>query len=208
VICDLRIGILKKEEMDFIGSKYGGYSVPRGLLDKNSIVYSFGLGEDATFDTGLTEMYGCEIHIFDPTPRAKIFYESKLKDYPKLVYHEFGLWDKDAEVRFYSPADSTHVSHSIGNLQNTEQFFTGRVMRLKTIMELLGHTKIGLLKLDIEGAEYEVIPDMAISMIRPQIICVEFHDRKDILSPDGAVAILKYIGYNLALQRENAYTFK
>lgn len=194
--------------MDFIGSTYGGYSVPKGLLDENSIVYSFGLGEDATFDIGLLEKYGCDIHIFDPTPRSKIFYESNLKNNPKLKYYEFGIWDKDTEVKFYSPADRSHVSHSIGNLQHTEQFFTGQVKRLKTIMQLLGHTKIGLLKLDVEGAEYEVIPDMAISMILPQIICLEFHNRKDIVSPDGMVTILKYVGYDLVLQRDNAYTFK
>ncbi len=194
--------------MDFIGSKYGGYSVPRGLLNENSIVYSFGLGEDATFDIGLSEMYGCEVHIFDPTPRSKIFYESKLKNYPKLKYYEFGLWDKDTEVKFYEPADKTHVSHSIGNLQHTEQFFQGKVKRLKTIMKMLGHTEISLLKIDIEGAEYEVIPDMAIMMILPKIICLEFHKRKDIVSPDGVVAILKYVGYELVLQRDNAYTFK
>jgi FkbM family methyltransferase len=195
-------------EMDFIGSKYGGYSVPKGVLDENSIVYSFGLGEDATFDIGLSEMYGCDVYIFDPTPRSRIFYEQNIKDNNKLKYYELGLWDKDTEVRFYEPTDKTHVSHSIGNLQNTEQFFTGKVKRLKTIMEMLGHTKIDMLKLDIEGAEYEVIPDMAISMILPGIIGVEFHYRKDIVSPDGMVAILKYIGYDLVLQRENAYTFK
>lgn len=194
--------------MDFIGSKYGGYSVPRGLLDENSIVYSFGLGEDATFDIGLSEKYGCDVHIFDPTPRSRIFYNNELKTYPRLKYYEFGLWDKDTEVKFFSPANNTHVSHSIGNLQNTQQFFIGQVKRLNTIMQMLNHKKIDLLKLDIEGAEYEVIPDMTISNIRPQIICLEFHDRKDIVSPDGMVAILKYIGYELVLQRDNAYTFK
>jgi FkbM family methyltransferase len=194
--------------MDFIGSDYGGYSVPRGLLDRNSVVYSFGLGEDASFDIGLSEKYGCDVHMFDPTPRSKIFYNKELKKYSKLKYYPYGIWNKDTQVRFYSPSDIAHVSHSIDNLQNTQQYFTGEVKCLKTIMELLGHTGISLLKLDIEGAEYEVIPDMATSMIRPQIVCMEFHSRNDILSPDGAVTILKYIGYKLVLQNKNSYTFK
>jgi hypothetical protein len=75
-------------------------------------------------------------------------------------------------------------------------------------MEILGHTKIDLLKIDIEGAEYEVIQDIAVTMILPQIICLEFHKRKDFVSPDGIVSILKYIGYDMAYHKDNAYTFK
>jgi FkbM family methyltransferase len=194
--------------MEFIGSTYGGYWVPMGLLDENSVVYSFGLGEDATFDIGVCEKYGCEIHLFDPTPRSKIFYEDTLKPNPKLIYHEFGLWDKDGKVNFYEPKNKTHVSHSIGNLQETNEFFTGEVKKLESVMDMLGHKQISLLKLDIEGAEYEVIPDIAVSMIRPLIICMEFHKRKDFVSEDGIVSILKYIGYDLVHQKANAYTFK
>jgi hypothetical protein len=44
-------------------------------------------------------------------------------------------------------------------------------------MRLLGHYRIDLLKLDIEGAEYDVIRDMLVSSIDVRQLLVEFHHR-------------------------------
>jgi hypothetical protein len=38
----------------------------------------------------------------------------------------------------------------------------------------LGHTRLDLLKLDIEGAESEVIDDLLVRGPLPKILCVEF----------------------------------
>ena len=48
---------------------------------------------------------------------------------------------------------------------------------IATIAEKLGHSRIDLLKLDIEGAEYEVLDGLLVSPIRPTQILVEFHHR-------------------------------
>ena len=50
-----------------------------------------------------------------------------------------------------------------------------QLYRLKTIMEMLGHEKIDILKMDIEGAEYDVIKDIFCSNIEIGQILVEFH---------------------------------
>ena len=52
-----------------IGSAYGSHTVVRDGLDARSVVYSFGVGEDVSFDLGLIERYGCMVHTFDPTRR-------------------------------------------------------------------------------------------------------------------------------------------
>ena len=49
--------------------------------------------------------------------------------------------------------------------------------RLHTIMLALNHDHIDILKMDIEGAEYEVIDDMIESGIKPRQLLVEFHHR-------------------------------
>ena len=40
------------------------------------------------------------------------------------------------------------------NLQKTAEYFNGDCRTLGTILSYLGHQTLGLLKLDIEGAEY------------------------------------------------------
>jgi hypothetical protein len=45
------------------------------------------------------------------------------------------------------------------------------------VINELGHDRIDLLKMDVEGAEYEIIEDMRKSGIRPRQVLVEFHHR-------------------------------
>jgi hypothetical protein len=51
------------------------------------------------------------------------------------------------------------------------------VSRLPTILGSLGHEKIHLLKMDIEGAEYEVLANMLASGIQVDQLLIEFHHR-------------------------------
>jgi len=51
------------------------------------------------------------------------------------------------------------------------------VRRLSTIMRELGHGAIDLLKMDIEGAEYEVVADLLECGVDVRQLLVEFHHR-------------------------------
>lgn len=191
------------KQMKTIGTHYGCHTIPEGVLKKDSIVYSFGLGEDASFDAGLVEAYGCHVNLFDPTPRSKYFYENQLANNPNFTFNPIGIAGRNYNAKFFAPKDPTHVSHSIPNLQGTEDFFTAYCARLKSIMVTEGHSHIDLLKMDIEGAEYEVLQDMIECKIKPAIICVEFHkeDNSDVIN-----SLVEY-GYSVAFFSVNQYTF-
>jgi ABC-type iron transport system FetAB ATPase subunit len=79
-------------------------------------------------------------------------------------------------MRFYAPANPTHVSHSVLNLQKTAEFFTAPVKRVESILKELGHGRSALMKMDIEGAEYQVIEDMIATHTLPEILLVEFDE--------------------------------
>lgn len=190
--------------MKKFGDHYGGYMVPEELVNPESIVYSFGLGENSTFDVELCDHAGCDIHIFDPTPRSIAFFKKELQQNSKLIFHEYGLWKENGLARFYAPANETHVSHSILNIQQTNKWFFARVKPLSVIMKELGHTHIDLLKMDIEGAEMEVIPDMIRSQIFPRIICVEFHGNVEKIM----VSTITNCGYEVIHSENHSFTFK
>jgi hypothetical protein len=48
---------------------------------------------------------------------------------------------------------------------------------LSSIATRLGHARIDLLKMDIEGAEYEVLEELLASPIKPNQLLIEFHHR-------------------------------
>ncbi|WP_185245026.1 FkbM family methyltransferase [Citrifermentans bremense] len=159
---------------------YGAWTFcPQGLTP-GGIVYSFGVGEDISWDLAIIEKYGVAVHAFDPTPRSAEFV--KRQSLPgEFVFHPYGLADYDGTALFYPPENSEWVSHTLLRRRATAgKAIEVQVRRLETIMLLLGHDKINLLKMDIEGAEYGVIPDILNSSLvagGAEQLLVEFHHR-------------------------------
>ena len=122
------------------------------------------------------DKFACDVHAFDPTPRAVEYVRSKTADNPKYHFQEIGLWDHEGTLEFFAPENSNHVSHSLVNLQKTTDCIEVKVKRLSTLMDQHRHKKIDLLKLDIEGAEYKVLDSIIDDKIDIRILCVEFDE--------------------------------
>lgn len=182
------------------GSEYAGWDVATEGLDNNSIVYSFGVGEDVSFDLALIDRFGMTVHAFDPTPRSIQWV--KRQDMPAaFILHEYGVASYDGLATFSPPENPDHVSHTMLERASTrEAAITVDVKRLATIMAELGHARIDVLKMDIEGAEYEVIRDLLDGPIRPDQVLVEFHHRfpeVDVDETSTAIELLRQAGYAL-----------
>lgn len=164
--------------MEFHGNDYCGWAIPRGLLGPDSAVVDVGLGEDVSFTQSLISRYGCTAHGFDPTPRA-LRYVRALNE-PKLVVHEAAVAARGGTATFYLPNDAAHVSGSLAKAPHVgQQALEVRLVTLAEVMSLIGRDRIDLLKLDIEGAEYDLIADAAFADYAQRIgcLCVEFHHR-------------------------------
>lgn len=107
----------------------------------------------------------------------------------QIKLYEKALWNENTMLRFYKPPQKNHGSHSIVNFQNgyaqdTDHIHVGAIT-IDAIMQAEGMNEAPpLVKLDIEGAEIEVIHYMMNSGIFPFQICVEF-DELNKLSQTG-----------------------
>ncbi len=180
-----------------LGSAYGGWIVPDALLDPGCVCYCAGLGEDGTFDIELSRRYGCEVHTLDPTPRACEYAAEHLAGVAGVHFHPVGLWSETRSVRFYVPRNPNHVSHSAVNLQKTNEWFDAPCSSVRDLMTDLGHDRVDVLKLDIEGAEFEVLGRLLCDGIRPGVICVEFDQPAPTLRVLRQVRELRRCHYRL-----------
>jgi FkbM family methyltransferase len=204
---DRAIEVHTRDDLRRLGSEYGGYVVPMRLLGPDSICYSCGIGEDATFDVELIAATGCAVYAFDPTPRAAAYAESIAEGEERFVFLPYGVWSSDGPRRFYAPADEAHVSHSITNLQQTTTYFEAECRRLKSLMSELGHRRIDLLKLDVEGAEYEILSSVIDRRLDVRIVSAELHR---VTSIDAMIAFVKELvraGFDVVHSRDLNVTF-
>ena len=159
------------------GSGYGEWQVATDRLGPESIVYSVGIGDDISFDLDLVRQIGVTVHAFDPTPESLAWLEgTALPD--SFVVHGVALSARDGELALYPHANPDYVSSSIlpvAHVSPDAVRVPGR--RLATLMEELGHAHVDLLKMDIEGAEYEVLEDILASGVDVRQLLVEFHHR-------------------------------
>jgi FkbM family methyltransferase len=195
----LRAYLRPRHRLDLVklGSAYGGWIVPTTLLKGSSVCYCVGVGEDITFDLALIERFGCQVFSFDPTPRAIQHVQSIASTIDNFRFYPVGLWSSEQRMKFFTPKNPLHVSHSIVNLQKTAEYFEADCKRLSTIMRELGHVGLDLLKLDIEGAEYEVLSSLMEDNIQVNVLCVEFDQPAPLSSIIGMVKQLQQAQYQL-----------
>lgn len=191
------------EDLVRLGSDYGGWIIPRRLLRPGAICYCAGVGEDATFDLELIR-HGCLVVSIDPTPRAIKYSEAIVRRQPAFNLVPLGLWSTPTVLRFYAPRDPSHVSHSIVNLQGTADYFEAECTTVRLLAQKLGHDHLDLLKLDIEGAEYEVLSSVIQDGPLPNTICVEFDQPSRMANIRRTVADLRDAGFRpVAVDRWN-----
>jgi FkbM family methyltransferase len=188
------------KESQWLGGEYGGfYILP--TLSKDSIVYSFGIGRDVSFDLEIIKKFGCKVWAFDPTPESVSWVE-QMKLPSSFVFSAYGVSDRDTLATMYLPKNHDYVSGSImsTNFVSPLRKVEVELRSLGTIMKSMGHERIDLLKMDIEGAEYSVIDYLVRENLRICQIAVEFHAR---MLPNGvtktrrAIDTLQNHGYRI-----------
>ncbi|MCL2074741.1 MAG: FkbM family methyltransferase [Marinilabiliaceae bacterium] len=196
----------------WLGTDNAGFYVVPHLLNEKSIVYSFGVGENISFDKDIIKHFSCSVFAFDPTPKSIKFVERNVSDIENFIFFPFGLYNKDCHIDFYLPQNPNFVSGSTYKEDTLKEKISVPVKQISTIIKDLGHTQIDLIKMDIEGTEYDVIDDiLGLDYHVPQI-AIELHHRFKnigIAKSKDLLRKMKNAGYKIAAisDTHEEYTF-
>ena len=144
-------------------------------INQNSVILDLG-GFKGDFASNLFARMPCKIHIFEPVPKFALNIKNRFKKNQNIICNEFGLYSKNEEKLINVLEDNTS-SYKNKKLKNSN---TANI-KLVDILEYLEDKKIDiidLMKINIEGAEYEILPYLIktkkINSIKQ--ILIQFHD--------------------------------
>jgi len=185
------------------------WHVVTDLLSHESIVYSAGVGKDITFEHALVDEVGCRVHLFDPSPTGIATMASPQNQHPLIDFEPIGLADRDGLLSFSPPAQPEEGSYTVGDVDDSGTFMF-RCETLRTIMGRLGHERIDLLKLDIEGSEYGVLEQLLEENLEVHQLCVEVHPTMITAGRSRTASLLASLsafGYRVIHREMNDLTF-
>lgn len=196
-----------------LGNQGGAFPItpPEGIAGNPALssgvltIYSFGIGEDLSFSQGILDTFPqARIYAFDPTPKAIRYAENHpLAQDSRFTFLPYGISDTCGTETFYLPQNENYVSGSVVRWDgvNMDNQITVEMRTLSALMEQLGHKRIDILKMDIEGSEFRVIPQILESGCAFSQLCIEQHFR---FFSDGKekmrtlVKLLNQYGYYIA----------
>lgn len=189
-----------------LGTDYGGWIIATSSQALKGTAICCGAGEDISFDAALANRFGLQVVVVDPTPRSIAHVEAVLArtgepaaeefvtgghqpvgaydlsqvEPGQIKLHKSALWTASENLRFFSPPNPSHVSHSISNWQNNYRsdtpFIEVEANTYGDILNAHGIDEVCILKLDIEGAELEVLPEILKSSVKPKQLLIEFDE--------------------------------
>jgi len=140
-------------------------------ITERSLVFDLG-GYKGQWASDIFARYCCEIHVFEPVPAFANTIRWRFERNKRIHVHQFGLAPKDAEVDFAVNADGT------GMFARERNSIRVRLVRFDDFLEQNKINTIDLMKINIEGGEYDLLEHILISGLAPRIrnIQVQFHE--------------------------------
>jgi FkbM family methyltransferase len=184
-----------------LGTDYGGWMIPDGVLDSNSICYCIGAGGDISFDLELIRRYGVKVRCFDPVETYGQRARADAAGEPRFSFHRAAITTRDGPIRMQTHHHPGSESVSAAGLYDTDTWVEAPGRTIPSLMGELGDNRIDLVKLDIEGAEYQVLPTLDLASLGVRIFATQLHHTGGVRDALKLIDGLREQGFRLVAQR-------
>lgn len=154
-------------------------------LDKNSVVLDFGanIGE---ITQCILDLYNCKIYCYEPNNYAFKKLKKKFENNKKIILYNKAVGDKNgrANLYYHKLHDENPIKFSTGSslLEQKENIEKNYSQNTETvsIKDILNHFDfINLIKIDIEGYEYNILPEIIENRNKIDNVFCELHGSQE-----------------------------
>jgi len=162
------IDFLKVELQNLILSDGPGFN-------KDSVVIDVG-GETGVWAMQIYDKYAPQLKIYEPNPHSVAVLQERFKDKSAEIF-PFGLGASNQTCLLSNDGMGSSVFASSRNYDKVDKIEIS-IRDVREVFEELNLSEVDLIKINIEGGEYELLPRLIETGLvnRCKIIRVQFHD--------------------------------
>ena len=195
-----RMSRLKVEPMDgliALGSDYGYWTVPGNPIDFTWTCYCVGAGGDISFERELLSRYGATVRSFEPDEDYIGRIEVDPQDESRFSAHQVAIAPADGPLRM----QRTHIpgsrSLSPADLYDTHDYVEVSGRSLRSLMDEFSDDTVELLKVDVEGGEYDLLPTLDLLDMGVRVFCIQLHHTGTVRDARELIAGVQAQGFRL-----------
>jgi hypothetical protein len=156
-----------KLQFTYVGNSYSGYWFPEYFLNQSGTIYGIGLGLDSSFEQELVKK-GYKFFGFEPENESYLKSKQQFSDSKSEIYN-FGIGTSNSYL--YSRGSNHSIAETYRHLPINKQLF--QIRSLWSVCEklkLLESNEPRVLKMNIEGAEKEILEKFITNPLPFQIV--------------------------------------
>ncbi|MEM9584992.1 MAG: FkbM family methyltransferase [Pseudomonadota bacterium] len=139
-------------------------------LSSSSVVFDVG-GFEGNWAQDVFDRYGATLHVFEPHPDFAAALNTRFAANDAITVHDFALGSAEGTLSLSDDGDASSAFVADGTGK------TGRVADVGAFLDDFAPERIHLMKVNIEGGEYDLLPALAASghLHRIDVLQVQFH---------------------------------
>ena len=192
------------ESLELVGTEYGGYPLPRGLDVTGWSCWCVGAGGDISFDVALLDRGAARVRSFEPNSSFEAEGRREAAGRAGWSWHTMAITQVDGPLAMHVAEDPSHGALSAADLQRQARTVTVPGRSIASLMAEWDEGRIDLLKLDLEGIEFDLIPTLDLRGLGVRILAIEVHHTRSVRDARRLFETIEAQGFRRLGQRRVA----
>jgi FkbM family methyltransferase len=181
--------------LEALGTSYGSWLVPTTKIEDGWICYCIGTGADISFELELLKRWRVQVRSFDAVLHFVEHLRETIGQRPGLTIDQAALALRDGPLRMQVSHVAASRSVSAAGLYESDLYEEAPGRTLPSLMAQYLDQHVDLLKIDVEGLEYELVPTLDLEGLGVKVLCIQLHHPAGIRGAKELVATLETRGY-------------